>query len=296
MFNPVRTGISAVAIGLGIASVDPQKGITGWCARLGKDRVALFNEIAALGSLSGAMAAEIAECPEFSTDGFHGLYSYEVDEDFGMRIAEAVRDDPCYTAFDCPALRRALARQATSFFAKHQSEIPITLALVRKWTETMDPDVSGGASAVAIAEGMGLFIASGNLALADWKEEHGYGYIDVYTDLAQLAAAGTALRDAVAREPDVVDVRDRAAYHREVDERLGQMIVFGCKRDHRMQAIDGSPMRRGLARLAYDYFGAAQRPCARLGELIADAIGVHCFAAVPDSRSSPDRLARTCGS
>ena len=242
------------------------------------------------------MAAEIAECPEFSADGFPGLYAYDVDEHFGMRIAEAVRDDPCYAAFDCPALRRALARQTVSFFAKHQGEIPITLALIRKWTETMDPDESGGASAIAIAEGMGLFVASGNLALADWKDRAGYGYIDVYTDLAQLAAAGTALRETIAREPDVVDVRDMATYHREVDERLGEMIAFGCKRYQRMDAIDGPQMRRELARLAFDYFGAAQRPSARIGEFIADVIGVRCFAAVPGLRSSSEHWGPSCGS
>lgn len=123
-------------------------------------------------------------------------------------------------------------------------------------------------SAVAISVGMN--IATNWDKISDWGSKNGMGAVEVYSEIAELAALSTKLANAVAACDDFKGDGFPGVYAYEVDEPLGTYVVQSLNEHETLTAGD---VVRHLGRLALLYFSKVGKPIPLTRDIVRELTG-----------------------
>lgn len=130
-------GASAVAITVGLGTLNDSHPIYAWKERVAGGFVELYAEIGALAALSNELSDRIGNCIEFHHDGFPGVYAYEVDEALGASLVELLADST--EPMTGPKVKAKLGELALAFFKQVDKPIPITREVIKVMTGYVEP-------------------------------------------------------------------------------------------------------------------------------------------------------------
>jgi len=108
-----------------------------WAETQGWGAIEFWIEIANLAALSADLAAQVADCSDFNTESFPGVYAYEVDEELGERLWLLVCEGKL-KSLDGPLAKYWLGRLAHLFFSQNEqggvSDRPVANAIIETLT------------------------------------------------------------------------------------------------------------------------------------------------------------------
>lgn len=122
-------------------------------------------------------------------------------------------------------------------------------------------------SAVAISAGMQN--TTNTSTVQDWAHSHGFGVVESYVEIANLAIISATLANEVAACPDFFDDGFPGVYAYEVDEPLGAFALAQIEEyGSTVQSLTDEVIVHELGRLALAYFLKADKPIPHTREII----------------------------